>query len=191
MCDCLLYVHDISEVQLVTIIQFLLRHDDDEDETFVDPETGDKATVQQRQEILLNFCIRKPTNGEFLRPALTLLKEMEVAFLLGYLKDQINGESSLPEVAPEAETLFGVSHKPVKMNGVLEWTMALLDSQLSTILFSEVCSSVLLDLSLATREQVGVSKELQTIAGELWNVMNRREGNSKRQGVYSYEPMKF
>ena len=94
-------------------------------------------------------------------------------------------------MSPDQETLFGVKVKSVKMNGVLELVMALLDSQLSTILFSEVCSSVLLDLSLATKEQVGEVKELQTISGELWNVMNRREGKSQMQGVYSYEPLKL
>ena len=185
LCDCLLYIHDISEVQLISVIKFVLEHHRTDDNAFVS-ESGKKATVEQRKEILLNLCIRRAVNSEFLRPAMSLLKEMEVALLLGFLKDKINGETSL-QVDPEQETVFGVKHKVPKPDVVLEWVMALLDSQLSTILFSETCSSVLLDLSLMIREQVAVSKELNTIAGELWNVMNRREGTQQRQGAYSIQ----
>ena len=136
-------------------------------------------------ELLLNLLLRRPVNDDFLRLALTMLKENDVIFLLLKLKERLAGESCF-KIGGEL-TISEVIFKSPSLEHCLEWTMSLIDSHLSTLLFSKECCSLLLDISLLVQEEILISKELSTIAGHLWNLTHRKEAKFRSQGSYSIE----
>jgi hypothetical protein len=135
-------------------------------------------------EILLNLVIRKPTSGEPLRSALTILKITEIVSFLGYLKSRVCEDYLVP--TEKLKDMFPDFKVPTTTHAIT-WLNALIDSQLAAILFSKECNAIIIELSRNVKEQITFTSELRSMAGQLWNYLNRKEDEIGGQGSYTIE----
>ncbi|XP_033095285.1 nucleolar protein 11-like [Anneissia japonica] len=183
LTGCLKNMSDVPEKVIVKTLQIYLRNNKDkcsvelmdssEEGTICNPFSQDLAEA-------VNNVLNCTFNDVFMLEHLKILNLEDVLVLVQYLYFLIS--------------IFDHSDE-VKVEMVIDWLCLLLDSHYSALVISNKAKTLLVKLHIAVEKQVQFSRQLQSLQGLLYPVLNSTSftgQNSKHNnGLYSIEVVKL